>query len=229
MLEGLKKNVLDANLELPKKGLVLYTWGNVSGFDRDKSLVVIKASGVAYEDMGISHMVVVDLNGKLIDGDYKPSSDTPTHLELYKNFTGIGGIVHTHSQFATQWAQAGMPIPCLGTTHADYFFGDIPCTRAMTSNEINGDYEKLTGTAIKEAFKGRDYKQVPAALVNSHGPFSWGADPQEAVHNSVVLEYIANMAFNSLMLNPGRSPIPQHLMEKHFLRKHGPASYYGQK
>jgi len=229
MLEALKQKVLEANLELVAKGLVIYTWGNVSGIDREKCLVVIKPSGVPYESMKAEHMVVVDLEGKVVEGDLNPSSDTPTHLVLYKAFPEIGGIVHTHSTWATQWAQAGKSIPCLGTTHADYFYGEIPCTRPMTDEEIKGAYEAETGNVIVETFKGLNPMHMPAVLVNGHGPFAWGKDAQNAVHNSVVLEEVAKMAHNSLMLNPGLKGISQTLLDKHFLRKHGANAYYGQK
>jgi len=229
MLEALKQKVLEANLELVAKGLVIYTWGNVSGIDREKGLVVIKPSGVPYESMKAEHMVVVDLEGKVVEGDLNPSSDTPTHLVLYKAFPEIGGIVHTHSTWATQWAQAGKSIPCLGTTHADYFYGEIPCTRPMTDEEIKGAYEAETGNVIVETFKGLNPMHMPAVLVNGHGPFAWGKDAQNAVHNSVVLEEVAKMAHNSLMLNPGLKGISQTLLDKHFLRKHGANAYYGQK
>lgn len=229
MLEKLKQSVLEANLELPQRGLVVYTWGNVSGVDRDKGLVVIKASGVRYEDMKQEHMVVVDLDGNIVEGNYRPSSDTPTHLALYRSFQSVGGIVHTHSTWATVWAQAQIGIPCYGTTHADYFYGEIPCTRLLTRNEINGEYEAETGNVIIDAFIQRDPLQVPGVLAAGHGPFTWGRDAHEAVHNSVVLEQIAKMAYASRMLNPGILPVPDALQDKHFLRKHGKNAYYGQK
>jgi len=228
MLEKLKIRVLEANLELPRRNLVVYTWGNVSGIDRDSGYIVIKASGVKYGDMSVEHVVVLDLDGNVVDGKYKPSSDTPTHLALYKAFPNLGGIVHTHSTWATLWAQAGKGIPCFGTTHADYFYGEIPCTRPMTDNEIKGAYELETGNVIKETFKDRDPDFVPAVLVNNHGPFTWGKDPEDAVHNSVVLEEVAKMAYGSAMLTPGLGPIPHVLLEKHFMRKHGKNAYYGQ-
>lgn len=228
MLDSLKQSVLDSNLELPKYGLVVYTWGNASGIDRDKGLVVIKASGVKYEDMTTEHMVVLDLDGNIIEGKYKPSSDTPTHLALYKAFTGIGGIVHTHSTWATVWAQAQKGIPCYGTTHADYFYGEIPCTRPMTENEIKGAYEAETGTVIIEAFNKKDPLQVPGVFVASHGPFTWGKDAHDAVHNSVVLEQLSKMAYASRTLNSAIQPVPETLLDKHFLRKHGKGAYYGQ-
>jgi L-ribulose-5-phosphate 4-epimerase len=228
MLESLKRSVLEANLELPKRELVVYTWGNVSGIDRDKGLVVIKASGVRYEDMKDEHMVVLDMEGNVVEGKYKPSSDTPTHLALYRAFPGIGGIVHTHSMWATAWAQAQLSLPCYGTTHADYFYGDIPCTRPLNSEEIKGDYEAETGKVIIETFIGRDPLQVPGVLVASHGPFTWGKDEHDAVHNSVVLEQIAKMSYVSRTLNPSMRPVQDELLDKHFLRKHGANAYYGQ-
>ena len=228
MLESLKRSVLEANLELPKRQLVVYTWGNVSGIDRDKGLVVIKASGVRYEDMKDEHMVVLDMEGNVVEGKYKPSSDTPTHLALYRAFPGIGGIVHTHSMWATAWAQAQLSLPCYGTTHADYFYGDIPCTRPLKSEEITGDYESETGRVIIETFVDRDPLQVPGVLVASHGPFTWGKDAHDAVHNSVVLEQIAKMAYASRTLNSSIQPVQDVLLDKHFLRKHGANDYYGQ-
>lgn len=228
MLESLKQSVLEANLELPERGLVVYTWGNASGIDREKGLVVIKASGVKYEDMTTEHMVVLDLDGNIIEGKFKPSSDTPTHLALYKAFEGIGGIVHTHSTWATVWAQARMGIPCYGTTHADYFYDEIPCTRPMTAKEIKGEYELETGNVIIEAFKGKDPVHVPGVLVSSHGPFTWGKDAQDAVHNSVVLEQLSMMAYATCTLNGSIQPVPKTLLDKHFLRKHGKGAYYGQ-
>lgn len=228
MLESLKRSVLEANLELPKRQLVVYTWGNVSGIDRDKGLVVIKASGVRYEDMKDEHMVVLDMEGNVVEGKFKPSSDTPTHLALYKAFPGIGGIVHTHSMWATAWAQAQLSLPCYGTTHADYFYGDIPCTRPLKSEEITGDYESETGRVIIETFVDRDPMQVPGVLVANHGPFTWGKDEHDAVHNSVVLEQIAKMAYASRTLNPPIQPLQDVLLDKHFLRKHGANAYYGQ-
>lgn len=229
MLERLKKEVLEANLELPERGLVVYTWGNVSGIDRSEGLVVIKASGVNYKDMTTEHMVVLDLEGNIVEGKFRPSSDTPTHLALYKAFAGVGGIVHTHSTWATTWAQAQMGIPCLGTTHADYFYGEIPCTRPMMTNEIKGEYELETGNVIIEVFKHKDPIQVPGVLVSNHGPFTWGKDPDEAVHNSVVLEQIAKTAYATCTLNPGIRPVSDILLDKHFLRKHGKNAYYGQR
>lgn len=230
MLEKLKQEVLEANLMLPKYGLVTFTWGNVSAVDRESGTLVIKPSGVEYDTMTADDMVVVDLEtGKTVEGKYKPSSDTPTHLELYRAFDNIGGIVHTHSRWATSFAQAGCGVMPLGTTQADYFYGEIPCTRAMTPEEISGEYEKETGTVIIEAFKGIDPMTIPAVLVKSHGPFTWGKNAAEAVHNAVVLEEAAFMNFHSIMLNPGIKPMQQELMDKHYLRKHGANAYYGQK
>lgn len=228
MLECLKQCVLDANLELSKQGLVVYTWGNASGIDREKGLVIIKASGVKYENMTTEHMVVMDLSGKIVEGMYKPSSDAPTHLALYKAFTDIGGIVHTHSTWATVWAQANQSIPCYGTTHADYFYGEIPCTRAMTCKEIKDAYEEETGTVIVEAFEGRDPMYVPGVLVAGHGPFTWGKNTHDAVHNSVVLEQVSKMAYASRTLNASIRPVSRTLLDRHFLRKHGKDAYYGQ-
>ena len=230
MLEKLKQEVLEANLMLPKYGLVTFTWGNVSAVDRESGTLVIKPSGVEYDTMTADDMVVVELEtGNTVEGKYKPSSDTPTHLELYRAFDNIGGIVHTHSRWATSFAQAGCGVMPLGTTQADYFYGEIPCTRAMTPEEIAGEYEKETGTVIIEAFKGIDPMTIPAVLVKSHGPFTWGKNAAEAVHNAVVLEEAAFMNFHSIMLNPGIKPMQQELMDKHYLRKHGANAYYGQK
>ena len=231
MLEELKKLVCDANLLLPKHNLVTFTWGNVSGIDREKGLVVIKPSGVEYDDMKPEDMVVVDMEGKRVEGRYKPSSDTPTHVALYNAFPTLGGVIHTHSRWATSFAQAGRGIPPYGTTHGDYFYGEIPCTRKMTPEEIgNGKYELETGNVIIETLKTRhiDPDQIPAALVYSHGPFAWGTDPMNAVHNAVVLEEVAFMAFHALALEPGLPPMQQELLDKHYLRKHGPGAYYGQ-
>lgn len=229
MLEKLKEKVLKANLELPKRGLVTYTWGNVSGIDREKGLFVIKPSGVEYDQMTAADMVVVDLDGKKVEGDLKPSSDTATHLYLYNHFKEIGGIVHTHSSWATSWAQAGKGIPAFGTTHADYFYGEIPCTRKMRAEEIKSKYEKETGKVIVEKFKDIDPTQRPGVLVNNHGPFAWGSDAADAVHNAVVIEEVAKMAYRSLYLNKNLNNIDQVLLDKHFLRKHGVNAYYGQK
>ena len=228
MLEELKKQVLEANLLLPKYGLVTFTWGNVSGIDRETGLVVIKPSGVPYEGMTIKDMVVVDLDGKVFEGKWKPSSDTPTHVELYKAFPKCGGIVHTHSRWATTFAQAGRGIPAMGTTQADYFYGEIPCTRPMTDAELRGEYEKETGKVIVETFADRDPAAIPGVLVYSHGPFAWGIDPMNAVHNAVVMEEVAFMDWHSMMLNPELGPMQQTLLDKHYLRKHGANAYYGQ-
>jgi L-ribulose-5-phosphate 4-epimerase len=229
LLEILKRLVLEANLELPKKGLITYTWGNASGIDREKGLVVIKPSGVPYEELKLEHLVVVDLDGNIVEGTLNPSSDTPTHLEIYKNFKEVGGVVHTHSTWATLWAQAGKSIPTFGTTHADYFYGEIPCTRKMSAEEINGHYERETGNVIVETFKDMNPMYVPGVLVNNHGPFTWGKDACEAVHNSVVLEEVSMMAYHTCSLTPEITPISQVLLDKHFLRKHGINAYYGQK
>ncbi|SFL71989.1 L-ribulose-5-phosphate 4-epimerase [Halanaerobium salsuginis] len=229
MLEALKEEVLQANLELPKRELVTYTWGNVSGIDREKGLFVIKPSGVEYDKMTAQDMVVVDLAGNKVEGDLNPSSDTATHRYLYNNFANIGGIVHTHSNWATSWAQAGKGIPAFGTTQADYFYGKIPCTRKMTAEEINGEYEWDTGKVIVEAFADLDPMQVPAVLVKNHGPFTWGKDAANAVHNAVVLEEVAKMAYRALNLTPDLAAMDQVLLDKHFLRKHGENAYYGQK
>lgn len=228
MLEDLKQSVLEANLELPKKGLVTYTWGNVSGIDRQSNLVVIKPSGIPYEDLKVEDLVVIDLDGNQVEGKLKPSSDTSTHLVIYRNFKQVGGVTHTHSRWATSWAQAGKGIPALGTTHADYFYGEIPCTRTLTPEEIQGEYELKTGEVIVETFLGRNPRFMPGVLVNNHGPFTWGKDAQEAVHNSVVLEEVAMMAYTASLLTPGIKSIDQVLLDKHFLRKHGVNAYYGQ-
>ena len=231
MLEKLKEEVYKANIELPAKGLVLFTWGNVSAIDREKNLVVIKPSGVEYDKLKPEDMVVVNLDGKVVEGNLNPSSDTPTHIELYKKFPETGGIVHTHSTNATIWAQSGRDIPAYGTTHGDYFYGAIPCTRKMTPEEIAGEYEKETGTVIIETFEKRNInpKFVPAVIVHSHGPFTWGKDAAEAVHNSIVLEEIAKMAMFTEQVNKDVKPMQQELLDKHFLRKHGENAYYGQK
>lgn len=230
MLEDLKQKVFEANLLLPKYGLVVFTWGNVSGIDREKGLVVIKPSGVDYDVMKAEDMVVTDLEGNVVEGKLKPSSDLMTHLEFYKNFKDIGGVVHTHSINAVAFAQAGKDIPALGTTHGDYFYGPIPCTRLMTDEEIKGEYELNTGKVIVEEFKNRniDPNHMPAVLVHSHGPFTWGKDPFDAVHNSVVLDTLADMAIKTLSINPSVKPMQDTLLDKHFLRKHGPGAYYGQ-
>lgn len=229
MLEKLKESVCKANLELPKYGLVTFTWGNVSGVDRESGLMVIKPSGVEYDNMTADDMVVVSLKtGEKVGGKWKPSSDTATHVALYNAFPEIGGIVHTHSRWATSFAQAGRGIPAYGTTHGDYFYGEIPCTRKMTPEEIGGEYEKETGNVIIETFKDIDENTIPAVLVNSHGPFSWGTDPENAVHNAVVLEELAFMALQTEALNPDVKVMQQELLDKHFLRKHGKDAYYGQ-
>jgi len=229
MLKKLKEEVFQANLLLPTHGLVTFTWGNVSGINRKKGFVVIKPSGVSYETMKADDMVVVELEtGKVVEGDLKPSSDTATHIELYKAFPNIGGIVHTHSRWATTFAQAGRGISAFGTTHADYFYGEIPCTRKMTSAEIQGEYEKETGTVIIETFKDKDPDAIPAVVVYSHGPFAWGTDAMNAVHNAVVLEEIAFMNFHALQLTPKLPSMQQELLDKHYLRKHGANAYYGQ-
>ena len=215
---------------LPKHKLITFTWGNVSGIDREKGMIVIKPSGVEYEDMTADDMVVVDLNGTVVEGSLRPSSDTPTHIELYRSFPDIGGVVHTHSRWATTFAQAGMPIPALGTTHGDYFYGAVPCTRAMTPAEIAGEYEKETGKVIVETFRDKNPNQVPAVIVHSHGPFTWGATPKKAVENAVVLEECALMAWQDLLVsNNTVQPMQQELLDKHYLRKHGKNAYYGQK
>ena len=228
MLEALKQEVIEANLLLPKHGLITFTWGNVSGIDRESGLVVIKPSGVSYDGMTVEDMVVVDLQGKVVEGKWKPSSDTPTHLALYRAFPKMGGIVHTHSRWATSFAQAGLPIPAMGTTQGDYFYGDIPCTRKMTPAEIAGEYELETGNVIIETFKDIDPMTIPAVLVHSHGPFTWGTDAMNAVHNAVVLEEVAFMDYHALSMNPGAGRMQQELLDKHYLRKHGANAYYGQ-
>lgn len=229
MLRELKEAVLKANLELPKRGLITFTWGNVSGIDRTNNLIVIKPSGVAYDQLKLEDLVVVDLEGNQIEGKLKPSSDTPTHLVIYRNFKDVGGVVHTHSTWATSWAQSGRGIPALGTTHADYFYGEIPCTREMSPEEIVDAYEEQTGNVIVETFDGKNPNYVPGVLVNNHGPFTWGKDAGDAVHNAVVLEEVAMMAYNTCQLKPEIKAINQDLLNKHFLRKHGANAYYGQK
>lgn len=228
MLEELKQKVYEANMLLPKYSLVTFTWGNVSEIDRETGYFVIKPSGVEYEKMTKDDMVVMDLNGNKIEGKLKPSSDTATHIELYKAFPNIGGIVHTHSSWATSWAQAGRSIPCYGTTHADYMYGEIPCARVLSDEEIENDYEKNTGLVIVETFKNLDYVAMPAVLCTNHGPFSWGKDAFDAVHNSVVLEEVAKMASRTERLNPDVKPAKQKIQDKHYFRKHGANSYYGQ-
>ena len=232
MLETLKQQVYEANMELPRRGLVTYTWGNVSGIDRASGLVVIKPSGVEYEELTLDKMVVVDLQtGTIVEGSLNPSSDTKTHLELYKAFPALGGIVHTHSHFAVAWAQAGQDIPCYGTTHADYFYGPIPCARHLTAAELEEDYEKNTGKVIIETFQNRniDPVAVPAVICHSHGPFPWGKDAAQAVYHAVVLEEVAKMALFTRQIDPAAAPAPQSMQDKHYLRKHGPNAYYGQR
>ena len=230
MLEELKQKVFEANMELPKRGLVTYTWGNVSGIDREKGLIAIKPSGVEYEEMTAEDMVIVDLEGNRVEGRYKPSSDTPTHIELYKRYEEIGGIVHTHSPEATAWAQACRSIPLYGTTHADYFYGSIPCARSLTMQEINEAYEKNTGLVIIEAFDNKELNPMytPAVLCANHGPFAWGTDPADAVYHAVVLEEVARMARRTELINPQVKEAPEYLRDKHFYRKHGENAYYGQ-
>ena len=230
MLEKLKQSVYEANMELPRRGLVTYTWGNVSGIDREKGLVVIKPSGVRYEELTPDKLVVLDLDGKVVEGELNPSSDTKTHLVLYRKFPALGGIVHTHSPCAVAWAQAGRDIPCYGTTHADYFYGPVPCARALTPEEIDEDYERNTGRVIVEEFRARGIEpaHVPAVICRSHGPFAWGADAAEAVYHAAVLEEVAHMALLTLAVDADAMPAPQHLQDKHFMRKHGPQAYYGQ-
>ena len=228
MQEELKKAVCDANIELQKHKLVIYSWGNVSGIDRSEGLVVIKPSGISYDELIPDKMVVLDLEGKIIEGNLNPSSDTPTHLELYRNFETIGGICHTHSPSATMWAQACKEIPCFGTTHADNFYGPIPVTEVMTEEEIKDDYELNTGKVIVRRIAGMDPMQMPAVLVANHGPFTWGSDPATAVEQNVVLEQIAAMALGTISINPNQNPINIALLEKHYLRKHGKDAYYGQ-
>lgn len=228
MLEELKKIVCEANLQLVKHKVVIFTWGNVSGIDREKGLVVIKPSGVDYSNMTSNDMVVTDLDGNIVEGHYKPSTDLPTHLELYKAYNDIGGVVHTHSTNATAWAQAGRDIPFYGTTHADYFYGAIPCTRQLTETEVISDYEKNTGSVIIERLNGIKPLEVPGALVRSHGVFAWGKDPLNAVHNAVVIEAIAEMALKTEAICPTVNTAPDYLLNKHYLRKHGKNAYYGQ-
>ncbi len=229
MLEQLKQEVFEANMALPKMGLVIFTWGNVSGIDRERGLFVIKPSGVEYDALKPEDMVVVDLQGEVVEGAYRPSSDTLTHLELYKAFPKIGGVVHTHSAWATSWAQAGRGIPCYGTTHADHMYGEIPCTRSLTKEEVEEAYERNTGRVIAECFQGRDYQAVPAVLCQNHGPFTWGGDAKEAVHHAAVLEQVAMMAARTEMLNSHAALAPQYVQDKHYFRKHGANAYYGQK
>ncbi|MFO7659204.1 MAG: L-ribulose-5-phosphate 4-epimerase [Bacteroidales bacterium] len=227
MVEALKLQVFNANMALVAHKLVIFTWGNVSGIDRDKKLMVIKPSGVSYEEMTPEDMVVMDMDGNVVEGKLKPSSDSATHLVLYRSFKNTGGIVHTHSEWATSWAQSGLDIPCYGTTHADYFYGAIPCTRRLKKKEIKGNYEEETGNVIVERFKRLNPDDVSGVLVNNHGPFSWGKDPNNAVHNAVVMEEVAKMAFRTRVLG-NNIPVRQTLLDKHFLRKHGKDAYYGQ-
>lgn len=229
MLEALKQLVYEANMELPRYGLVTFTWGNVSAIDRETGMFVIKPSGVDYNELEPEDMVVMDLEGRKVEGKYNPSSDTPTHLELYKAFPKIGGIVHTHSSWATSWAQSGRGIPCYGTTHADYIYGEVPCLRCLTKEEIDQGYEKNTGLLITDYFKDKEYMAIPACLCKNHGPFTWGTNAREAVHNAVVLEEVAKMAYRCERINPDVAPAPQELLDKHYLRKHGANAYYGQK
>jgi L-ribulose-5-phosphate 4-epimerase len=228
MLKQLREQVLEANLEVVRRGLVLYTFGNVSGISRENNLIVIKPSGVPYERMKADDLVVTDLDGKVVWGKLRPSSDLETHLHLYKSFPQIGGVVHTHSEHATAWAQAGRAIPALGTTHADYFYGPVPITRELTADEIRDDYVRATGVAITDAFGNRDPMEVPAALVAGHGPFAWGATPEDAVHNAVVLEAVARMALYTCSLRPDAQGVPQALLDRHYFRKHGATATYGQ-
>ncbi len=231
MLKKLKHAVYEANMELPHRGLVTYTWGNVSGIDRERGLVVIKPSGVSYDELTPDDLVVLDLDGKVVDGKLNPSSDTKTHLELYKAFPEIGGIVHTHSPYAVGWAQAGRDIPAYGTTHADYFYGPVPCCRSLTEQEVEEDYERNTGLVIVETFRQRelDPVHVPGTICRNHGPFTWGKDAAQAVYHAVVLEEVAKMAVYTTQIAPDAQPAPQYVLDKHFLRKHGPNAYYGQK
>jgi L-ribulose-5-phosphate 4-epimerase len=228
MLDRLKEEVLEANLEIVRRGLVLYTFGNASGIDRSSGLVAIKPSGVPYEDMKASDFVITDLDGKIVEGKLRPSSDLATHLELYRAFPHVGGVVHTHSRAATVWAQAGREIPCLGTTHADYFYGAIPVAGPLSTEEIRGEYELNTGLAIVRRFAGINPLSMPAVLVAGHAPFAWGRDAAGAAYSAVVLEEVAELAWRTMTLNPAAAPIPQELLDKHFLRKHGPDAYYGQ-
>lgn len=228
MLEQLKEEVYKANMELVEKGMVIYTWGNVSGIDREKELVVIKPSGVDYDTMKPEDMVVVDMDGNVVEGKYKPSSDTPTHLVLYRTYPDIGGVVHTHSTWAVTFAQAGMDIPALGTTHADYFFGNIPCTRDLTAKEIEEAYEENTGNVIVETIADGDPMAIPGILVKNHGPFAWGKTPAQSVYHAVVLDKVAEMAYNTMTLNPRVERVQQYLLDKHYYRKHGANAYYGQ-
>ena len=231
MLEELRKAVWEANMELPRRNLVTYTWGNVSGIDREKGLIVIKPSGVEYEDLTPEKLVIVDLDNNIVEGNLNPSSDTKTHVELYRAFPTLGGIVHTHSPHAVAWAQAGRDIPCYGTTHADYFYGPVPCARSLTAEEVEEDYERNTGKVIIETFteRGLDPKAVPGVICRNHGPFTWGKDAAQAVYHAVVLEEVAKMAMYTITIDPNTPSAPQHVQDKHYLRKHGPNAYYGQK
>mgnify|MGYP001131623359 FL=1 len=231
MLKSVREAVYEANMELPRRGLVTYTWGNVSAVDRAAGLMVIKPSGVEYEDLSPDKLVVLDLDGRRVEGSLNPSSDTKTHLELYRAFPEIGGIVHTHSAHAVAWAQAGRDIPCFGTTHADYFYGPVPCARALSPEEVEDDYEGSTGRVIVETFKERGLNpvHVPGVICRSHGPFTWGRDAAQAVYHAAVLEEVAKMAIFTVQINPEALPAPQHVLDKHFMRKHGPNAYYGQK
>ncbi len=230
MLKDLRDAVYEANMDLPKRGLVVYTWGNVSGVDRDKGLIVIKPSGVEYDELKPEDLVIVDFDNKIVEGKMNPSSDTKTHVELYKSFPTVGGIVHTHSSHAVGWAQAGRDIPCYGTTHADYFYGSVPCTRNLTKEEVDGDYELNTGKVIVETFKERnlDPLAVPGVICRCHGPFTWGKDAAKAVYHAVVLEEMAKMAMYTITIDPKAAEAPQYVLDKHYLRKHGPNAYYGQ-
>jgi L-ribulose-5-phosphate 4-epimerase len=228
LLKTLREEVLEANLELVRRGLVVYTFGNASGFDRQQGLVAIKPSGVPYDELKPEHMVIANLEGTIVEGTLRPSSDLPTHLELYRRFPGIGGVAHTHSEYATAWAQANTPIPCLGTTHADYFHGPVPVTEVLTASEIAGDYELETGKAICRTFSRLDPVAIPSVLVAGHAPFCWGPTPAEAAHNAVILEYVARMASHTLLINAESRPLARELHDKHFLRKHGRNAYYGQ-
>lgn len=231
MLKSLREAVYEANMELPRRGLVTYTWGNVSAVDRAAGLMVIKPSGVEYEELSPDKLVVLDLDGQRVEGSLNPSSDTRTHLELYRAFPEIGGIVHTHSAHAVAWAQAGRDIPCFGTTHADYFYGPVPCARALSPEEVEDDYEGSTGRVIVETFRERGLNpvHVPGVICRSHGPFTWGRDAAQAVYHAAVLEEVAKMAIFTVQINPEALPAPQHVLDKHFMRKHGPNAYYGQK
>ena len=228
MLEQLKREVYEANMLLPEYGLVTFTWGNVSGISREQGRIVIKPSGVEYESLSPENMAVTDLDGRKMGSVWEPSSDTPTHAVLYERFLEIGGIVHTHSEWATAWAQSGLSLPCYGTTHADYFYGEIPTARSLTREEVEGAYERNTGVVIEEAFQGRDPLATPGVLCRNHGPFTWGRSAHEAVHNAVVLEECAKMALLARLINPGLEPAPGYLMDKHYSRKHGSGAYYGQ-